>query len=307
MFKSLKKCYFDKLDIDNLYKAYLRVRRNKRNKKDVVNFSIILETNLIKIYNELRYMTYKPSKYKEFTIYEPKERLIMSLPFRDRIIHQWYIEEFIKPFYIKRFIKDTYACIEKRGTHKCIKKLQLYLKENKDNDFYILKCDIEKFFFNINKDILFNILKRNIKDKYLLELTKKIIFDNTSNGLPIGNYTSQYFENIYLNELDWYIKKDLGIKYYLRYMDDMVLILNKINDFLNNKLALKLNKRTRHFKYLNGIDFCGYIVYFNKLILRKRNIKKIVKNKNSLNYYLDYLEYTKCFRFKSFILNKIIE
>lgn len=204
MSKTLKRCCYDKLDINNLYNAYLRARKNKRNKKEVIDFSINLETNLIKIYNDLRYLTYKPGKYKEFIIYEPKERLIMSLPFKDRIVHQWYIEEFIKPFYVKRFITDSYACIEGRGTHKAVFKLQKYLniclKENRD--IYVLKCDIEKYFFNIDKGILFNILKRDIKDKYLLELTKKIIFDNIDNGLPIGNYTSQYHANIYLNELD---------------------------------------------------------------------------------------------------------
>ena len=326
MSKSLKRCYFDKLTIDKLYLAYLRAKKNKSNKKEVIDFELNLETNLIKIYNDLRYLTYKPGKYKSFIIYEPKERLIMSLPFRDRVIHQWYVEEFIKPFYVKRFISDTYACIEGRGTHKAIFKLQNYLRENKN--IWVLKCDIEKFFFNIDKEILFNILKRDIKDKYLLELTKKIIFDNNCSGIPIGNYTSQYFANIYLNKLDWFIKDNLGIKYYLRYQDDFILllntkeecnyILNKIKEFLNNNLKLKLNKKTRYFKYHNGIDFCGYIVYFDKLLLRKRNIKKIFKKVNnfkgnylnlyfSMNSYFSYLEYAKCYDLKKNLFYKIIK
>lgn len=330
MSKTLKRCYFDNLDIDKLYNAYLRARKNKRNKKEVIDFSLNLETNLIKIYNDLRYLTYKPGKYKKFIIHEPKERLIMSLPFKDRVIHQWYIEEFIKPFYVKRFINDSYACIEGRGTHKAVFKLQKYLKENNNKEFYLLKCDIEKYFFNIDKDILFNILKRDIKDKYLLELTKKIIFDNIDNGLPIGNYTSQYFANIYLNELDWFIKDNLGVKYYIRYMDDFIflldskeeckLVLDEIRKILNNNLKLNLNKKTRYFKYDNGIDFCGYIVYSDKLIPRKRNIKKIFKIINnfninddllkfyfSMNSYLSYLEYTKCYNLKKVIINRIIK
>lgn len=328
MSKTLKRCYYDKLDINNIYNAYLRARKNKRSKKEVIDFELNLETNLSKIYNELRYLTYKPGKYKEFIIHEPKERLIMSLPFKDRVVHQWYIEEFIKPFYVKRFITDSYACIEGRGTHKAVFKLQKYLKENNNKEFYVLKCDIEKYFFNIDKDILFNILKRDIKDKYLLELTKKIIFDNIS-GLPIGNYTSQYYANIYLNELDWFIKDKLDVKYYIRYMDDFILLLDsseecklvleKIRSFLNNKLKLKLNKKTRYFKYKSEIDFCGYLVFPNKLLPRKRNIKKIFKIINkfninndflefyfTMNSYITYLEYSCCYKLKLNIINKII-
>ena len=218
----------------------------------------------------------------------------MSLPFKDRVVHQWYIEEFIKPFYVKRFINDSYACIEGRGTHKAVFKLQKYLNENNNKDIYVLKCDIEKYFFNIDKDILFNTLKRDIKDKYLLELTKKIIFDNINNGLPIGNYTSQYFANIYLNELDWFIKDNLGIKYYIRYMDDFIflldskeeckLVLDEIRKFLNNKLKLNLNKKTRYFN-IND-DFLKF--YF------------------SMNSYITYLEYSCCYKLKLNIMNKII-
>lgn len=175
MSKTLKRCYFDNLDIDKLYNAYLRARKNKRSKKEVIDFSINLETNLIRIYNDLRYLTYKPGKYKKFIIHEPKERLIMSLPFKDRVIHQWYIEEFIKPFYVKRFISDSYACIEGRGTHKCVNKLQLYLKENNSKDFYVLKCYIEKYFFNIDKNNLFNILKSYLEYAKCYNLKKVIV------------------------------------------------------------------------------------------------------------------------------------
>lgn len=329
MTKSINRCYFDKLTFEALYNAYKRASLCKRKKKEVILFELNLETNLIKIYNELRFLTYKPSTYRTFTIYEPKERIISSLPFYDRVIHQFYVEEFIKPFYVKRFIQDTYACIENRGTHKAVFKLQYYLNEkNKENEnFYVLKCDIKKFFFNIDKNILFNILKKDIKDKYLLKLSKIIIYNYQDNSIPIGNYTSQYFANIYLNELDHYLKDELKIKYYLRFMDDFILLLNnrneciyylnKIKSFLNSYLNLELNSKTRYFKFkiFNYIDFCGYLVYLDKLLPRKRNVRKIFKLINnheiddkfylSLNSYLAYLEYASCYFLKKEIYHRL--
>lgn len=327
MSKSIKRCYFDKLTFESLYNAYKRASVCKRNKKEVILFELNLETNLIKIYNSLYNLTYKPNEYRTFTIYEPKERIISSLPFYDRVIHQFYIEEFIKPFYMKRFIQDTYACIENRGTHKAVYKLQYYLNKmkSKNNNFYILKCDIKKFFFNIDKDILFNILKRDIKDKYLLKLSEIIIYSYKDNSIPIGNYTSQYFANIYLNELDYFIKFKLCVKYYVRYMDDFILLLNnkddciyclnKIKIFLNNNLKLELNNKTKYFSFNNYIDFCGYLVYLDKLLPRKRNVRKVFKLINSgkrdnkfylsLNSYLAYLNYANCYFLKKEIIRRI--
>lgn len=328
MSKTMKRCYYDKLTFDNLYNAYIRASKSKRGKKEVINFELNLETNLIRIYNDLYNLTYIPSKYRTFTIYEPKERVINALPFYDRVIHQFYVEEFIKPFYVKRFINDTYACIENRGTHSAVLKLQYYLKKKylENNDFYILKCDIKKFFFNINRDILFNIISKDSKDKYFLELSKIIIYSFDKNYIPIGNYTSQYYANIYLNELDHFIKDMLNIKYYIRYMDDFILLLNskdeciyyldKIKLFLNDNLKLDLNNKTRYFKFNNYIDFCGYLVYLNILLPRKRNVRKIFKLINnydfnydkfykSINSYLAYLKYTTCYNLKKEIFKRI--
>lgn len=328
MSKTMKRCYYDKLTFENLYKAYKRACKNKRKKKEVINFELNLETNLIRIYNDLYNLTYTPSRYRTFTIHEPKERIINALPFYDRVIHQFYVEEFIKPFYVKRFIQDTYACIENRGTHAAVLKLQFYLNNKyiENNNFYVLKCDIKKFFFNINKDILFNILQKNSKDKYFLKLSKIIIYSFKENYIPIGNYTSQYYANIYLNELDHFIKDQLNIKYYIRYMDDFILLLNnkdeciyylnKIKLFLNDNLNLELNNKTKYFKFNNYIDFCGYLVHLNILLPRKRNVRKVFKLINnydfnydrfykSMNSYLAYLEYTTCYSLKREIFKKI--
>ncbi len=169
------------------------------------------------------------SEYFEFTIYEPKERKIKTLSYRDRVVQTWYVENFLKPYFMPQFIQDSYACIEGKGTHKAVNKMQIYLRKanRKQEEIWVLKCDIHKFFFNINRDILFELIKRKIKYKDFLEFTKKIIFyDKEKVGIPIGNYTSQFFANIYMNELDKYSKEQLKIEYMVRYMDDFVLLRN---------------------------------------------------------------------------------
>jgi hypothetical protein len=195
-----------------------------------------------------------------------------------------------------RFISDTCACIENRGTHHAAEKIQKYMRIMKRNNgaYYILKCDVRKFFYNIDKNILFSIMKRKISDEKLLAFTQLLIFDGTSNvGIPIGNYTSQYFANIYLNELDHYVKEILQIKYYVRYMDDFILllktkeeakaILTKLEKFLHEKLNLELNEKTRYYPSKMGCNFCGYVIYETHMMLRKRSkttIKRKVKTWN---------------------------
>lgn len=153
----------------------------------------------------------------------------MSLTFTDRIIHQWVVEELIKPYYVPRFIAQTYACIPGRGTHAAVRCAQTYLRRSLRTykTPYIIKLDIAKFFHSIDTPTLFAILQRDIRDPVLLNLLRTIIFTGvTDSGLPIGNYTSQYFANIYLNELDQYIKRTLHVKLYVRYMDDFLCFVD---------------------------------------------------------------------------------
>ncbi len=309
MCKSIKEKFDEKLTFEKLLEAEKRAKKGKGNKKEILKYEVDLETNIMNLYNSLKDGTYKMGEYRVFTIYEPKERVIKSLPFNDRIVHQWYIEEFIKPYILKRFINDSYACIDKRGTHLAIKKLQKYIRENKD--CYVLKCDIKKYFHSINKDILFSIMSKYIRNQKLLELTKVFIYDtDEAKSIPIGNYTSQYFANIYLNELDYFVKQELKIKYYLRYMDDFVLLINnkeeaknvldKIRTFLDLKLNLELNKKTCYYPSYKGVNFCGYIVYNTHILIRKRSIKKIKRKINKWNILynneqLDYHKFILCF------------
>ena len=285
MSKTIKNCYYKKLTYDGLYSAYVRASLNKRNKRAVIKFSIDLETYLSNIYADLYNNSYKSSKYREFIIYEPKKRTIKALPFRDRIVHQWYIEEFIKPYIVPRFIEDSYACIIGKGTHQATLKLNKYMRimNNRYGDYYIIKFDISKYFESIDKKILYEIICKYISDKYLLNLTYNIIFDNDFNGIPIGNYTSQYFANIYLNELDYYAKFDLKLEFYVRYMDDFIVLVRDkeeakrvfdlIESFVNNKLNLRLNRKSRYYPSRLGCDFCGYILYNDYRLIRKRSVK----------------------------------
>ena len=158
------------------------------------------------------------------------------------------------------------------------------------NEYYVLKMDVRKYFENINKDILYKILLNKIRDKKLMWLIKEIIYSNKGEkGLPIGNYTSQMFANIYLNEIDQYAKHKLKCKYYFRYLDDTVILLktkeeakyalNKIRIFLKTELELELNDKTQIFKSKQGVNFCGYKINEYRLKIRDKRKKKI-KEKN---------------------------
>ncbi len=286
--KSVNNIFYNKLKFSKMLDAYERASKNKHKCKEVITYELDLANNLTTTLKQLYSGTYRVGHYRQFKIYEPKERVIEALPFRDRIVQQWYVEEFIKPIFVPKFIQDTYACLDERGVHKSVKKLNKYMYEYSklNEDFYILKCDISKFFYSINKKILYQIIRRYVKDRAFLELTKQLIcHDNKEEGIPIGNYTSQYYANIYLNVLDHFVKEKLGVKYYVRYMDDFVLLLKDkesckktlktLKYFLEKTLKLKLNKKTNYFKGKQGVNFCGYKIYNTHIMLKNENKKKI--------------------------------
>ncbi len=218
--KKIKNLFYKNLTFKKLLDAHYRARKNKAYKKDVILFEMNLENNIINLLNSIKNNNYKMGKYYDFKIFEPKERTIHSLPYRDRVVHQWYVEEFIKPYIVPKFINSSFACIIDRGTHKANNYIQHQMQIFKRNygDFWVLKCDIRRFFYNIDPNILYHILCKYIEDPYLKRFTKQLIFDGRDIigdvGIPIGNYTSQYFANIYLNELDQYVKRILKVKFY---------------------------------------------------------------------------------------------
>jgi len=275
----------ESITFDKFYRTYLRARKNKASRLEVLEFEEYLEYNLITLMEEIRTGRYHLSKYSSFVIYEPKKRVIRKLPFRDRIVHQWYVEEFIKPFFLPRFISDTYACIEGRGTHKAIKKLQYFMRimYRKYGTYYILKMDISKFFDSVDKDLLFLIMQKYFCDSSLLEFTKKMIYENNDGlGLPIGNYTSQYFANIFLHELDFFIK----IEKYVRYLDDFVILVedkekarnlfSEISCFVMNKLHLSLNPKSCYFPSSRGVMFCGFKIFEDHILLSRKVLKGMI-------------------------------
>ena len=193
--------------------AHYRARNHKAYKPEVIKFEINLENNITNLLNRVKNHTYHLGNYYSFIIYEPKKREIKALPYQDRIIHQWYVEEFIKPYIVPKLISSTFACLENKGTHHAVDCVQKYMRICQRNygSYWILKCDVRKFFYSIDPHILFSILKKYIVDTALLDFTKLLIFDkrapNEHVGIPIGNYTSQFFANIYLNELDQFAKR----------------------------------------------------------------------------------------------------
>lgn len=294
----IKKAFNNALTFEKLYQAHIRAKQHKANRNELIRFEFNLENNLINLLKNIQNNTYHLGKYTTFIIYEPKRREIMSLPYRDRIVHQWYVEEFLKPYFLPKLIHTSFACITNKGTHKAVETIQHYMRiyYRKNPNFWILKCDIKKFFYSIDKNILFNILKKGISDKKLLRFTHQLIFENqdaNSKGIPIGNYTSQFFANIYLNELDQYLKHQLHIRYYVRYMDDFILLLDSkeeckrvktaIEVFLNDNLELELNHKSGYYPNHFGVNFCGYRTFTTHRLLRKKSKVNMYRKINSYN------------------------
>ena len=294
MSKKIKNVFYRNLTFEKFVEAHQRAKKNKMYKNEVLNFDLNLECNIINLINSIKNGTYKIGKYRSFVVFEPKERIIQSLPYKDRVVHQWYVEEFIKPYILPKFINTSFACLPDKGTHKAVFGIQSMMRKYKRRypNYYILKCDIKKFFYSIDTNILFSILKQYMQDKALINFTYKILFENRpfNNyiGIPIGNYTSQYFANIYLNELDQYIKRTLHIHEYVRYMDDFILLLenkeaciamkNTISKFLQDRLHLELNHKSKYYPNKMGVNFCGYRIFHTHRLLRNSS-KTRIKNK----------------------------
>ena len=297
--KTIKNAYDNALTYSNLKYAYLQAKRGKISKRNVILFSLKYESIINEILSSLERCTYKFGSYKLFYIYEPKERKILATNFRDRVVHTWYVNSFILPYFVPSFINTTYACIKGRGMHKCALDTQRGMKKasKEYSNPYVVKLDIKKYFQNINRGILLNILMKKIRDGKLKKLTIDILnsshkYDEVpGKSLPIGNYTSQMFANIYLNEVDQYIKHVLHVRYYYRYMHDMCIICEnkkiakeifaKVEKFLNERLSLELNSKSNIFKLKQGVNFCGYKISINDMKIRdkgKVRLKKKIKH-----------------------------
>lgn len=270
--------------------------RGKRHKKDVMEFEIKLADNLLELYTTLRDKTYTHGGYSSFNISDPKPRNIHKATVRDRVVHHLLYKE-LYPYFEKRFIYDSYSCRENKGTHKALNRFKYFagkVSKNHTRTCYVLKCDIKKFFANIDHNILKKILQRQIEDKNILWLLSQIIDsfsakDNLTTGLPLGNLTSQLLVNVYMHEFDMFMKQKLKVKYYMRYADDFVflsedkkelnLILQYIVVYLNEKLKLSLHPDKVYIKtYGSGVDFLGWVHFPYHRQLRTSTKRKIIKN-----------------------------
>jgi len=270
-------------DIENLYDAYRRARKGKSWQNKVKRFESNLDVNLAHIRKVLLDKTFATSSYVEKIIYEPKMRTIYKLPFSPDRIVQHALMNVLEPIWSKLFISDSYACLIGRGIHAGSKRAMEFVRRNR----YCLKMDISKFYPSVDHDILFEIVKRKIKCTDTLWLIQNII-DSFPGGknVPIGNYTSQWFGNLYLNELDQFIKHNERVKDYVRYCDDFCLFSNdkghlndlaqKIRKFLSENLELALSKCDL-FPVSRGVDFLGYRHFPRYILIRKSTVKRVKK------------------------------
>jgi RNA-directed DNA polymerase len=284
-------------DWDNLYLAYRKARKGKRGKRPAAEFEFRLEDNLVALQEELAAKTYQPGAYHSFRIYEPKRRLISAAPFRDRVVHH-ALCNLIEPIFERRFIHDSYANRVGKGTHRALDRCQSFAREYR----YVLQCDVRQYFPSIDHAILRTILGRVIGENDVMWLIDRILESgvgvlseeykmswfpgdnmfaiNRPRGLPIGNLTSQFWANCYLNPFDHFVKRELKCPAYLRYVDDFLLFSHdkwQLRDWraaiiewlATLRLTLHEN-RAQARPVSEGIPFLGFIVFPTHRRLKRR-------------------------------------
>ncbi len=334
--------------IEKIYKAYNDCLKNKKSTVNALRFETDREKKLFKLLKDLQTRRYKISKHICFVVTIPTTREIFAADFRDRIVHHLLFNE-IREIFENDFIEESYANRVGKGTHGAVKKIKFYMVRGGINrqKLYFLKMDIKGFFRNIDKGVLFNeiksvILKSNkdcwwkdeilwlleiiifhdpttsyvfkgsIKNKNIVPRSKSLFFGDRNKGLPIGNLTSQFFANIYLNKLDHFIKEDLGFYRYVRYVDDFVVLdedkqkleetIKKVNKFIEEQLKITLSKDKIFLMDIgHGLDFLGYYIKPTHTLVRRKVVKrfkdKMIKNKNKDNglYSLEFLPVIKSY------------
>ena len=293
--------------------AWKEFLRGKRKKRDVQEFQLNLMDNILDLHRDLKSFKYNHGGYEAFRINDPKPRNIHKASVGDRLLHR-AIYRILYSFFDKTFISDSFSYRNNKGTHKALNRFRSFaykVSKNNTKTCWILKCDIRKFFENINHDILIGILKKYITDQNTIWLLKKVIrsFSSKLNtGLPLGNLTSQLLVNIYMNEFDQFVKHKLKTKHYIRYADDFVILsennnwlenqIEPIKIFLSDRLKLELHPDKVFIKTLaSGIDFLGWIHFPDHRILRATTKKRMFKRlkesptTETLNSYLGLLKH----------------
>jgi retron-type reverse transcriptase len=287
------------ISFENLLEAAEKACKGKRFRPAVADFHFGLERELWRLHEELSRKTYRPGPYRTFVIHEPKQRQISAAPYRDRVVHHALVNV-LEPIYERSFITDSYACRRGKGTHAAVRRCQHYARRFR----YVLKADIQKFFPSLDHEILKGLVARKVKDPNVLWLVGQIIDHSNpqesvqqwfagddlftpserQRGIPIGNQTSQFFANVYLDPLDHFIKERRGIKGYVRYVDDFLVFANdkrhladvqgQVAAFLP-KLRLYLHpSKTVVFPVAEGIRFLGYRIFPTHRLLVKENVRR---------------------------------
>lgn len=321
----LKIGYEEIISYENLFAAWQEFVCGKKNKKDVQEFRVRLIDNILQLHEELANKTYRHGDYKSFHITDPKPRHIHKASVRDRVLHHAIYRK-LYPFFDRAFLADSFSCRMGKGTHKALdhfRSMAYRVDQNNTKTCWVLKCDIEKFFANIDHQILLEILGKYISDQDIFWLLEEVIESfamNPAKGLPLGNLTSQLFCNVYMNEFDKFVKHQLKVKYYLRYADDFVLLsenrdalldkISRISNFLAHKLKLRLHSKKIILQTLaSGVDFLGWVHFPHHWVLRqttKRRMMAKLKNHpkpETLESYLGLLGHGDAFKTKQEVLN----
>ena len=309
-----KNLYTKIYSLKNLILAWRKARKGKTRKEYVIEFEKDLIKNLLDLQKELQEQTYKPKPLITFILRDPKTRKISKSDFRDRIVHH-AIVNILEPIFDKTFIYDSCANRKGKGNLFALRRFELFKRKVTNNlktEAFCLKADIKHYFQEVDNEILIKIIKKKIKDEKVIWLVKQILSNKSIaererrgrylsfstceeflfskkkefKGMPLGNLTSQFFANVYLNELDYFIKHNLKAKHYIRYVDDFVILHKSkqkllewkevINDFLKKELKLELHQdKSKIISLSRGIDFIGFRNFYYFRLLRKRNIKNM--------------------------------
>lgn len=290
----LSHSYEEIISVENLLLAWKEFVKGKRQKPGVQLFQLRLMEHILSLHTDLRNRTYRHGPYKHFKISDPKPRDIHKASVRDRLLHHAICLK-LYPFFDRTFMADSFSCRLGKGTHRAMNRFRIFagkVSRNHTRTCFVLKCDIRKFFANINHEILFSILAKYIPDAEIITLLKNIVGSFSSGkagvGLPLGNLTSQLLVNIYMNEFDQFVKHKLKIKYYIRYADDFVLLHNDrdrlqettryIVWFLEQKLRLALHPDKVFVKTVaSGVDFLGWIHFPQHRVLRTATKRRMFR------------------------------
>ena len=312
--------YQDIISPENVYAAWREFFRGKKDKPDVAEFALLLSQHIYELHFVLKHAEYQHGGYSAFPVNDPKPRSIHKATVRDRLLHRALYRK-LYPFFDRTFIYDSYSCRIGKGTHRAMNRFRAFAykaSRNHTRTLFVLKCDIRKFFANIDHGILFEILSGYIPDGDILDLLKNTVGSfktprqswipasagmTERKGLPLGNLTSQLFVNIYMNEFDQFVKHALKVKYYIRYADDFVLLshdkaeleelLPQIRKFLNERLKLSLHPDKVFIKTLaSGVDFLGWVHFPDHRVLRvstKRRMFRRLRGEPSEESIASYL------------------